>query len=85
MRILSAALADNAIVLPSGPAHAGVFQLQGEAVSVELQKDVQAKIGGKSLPMQSCKPILPEKPTVIEMGSLRMHLIQRGQRLGNPA
>src|SRR3954471_24035321 len=40
---------DNAIVLPSGPPHAGVFQLQGESVSVELQKGVQAKIDGQSL------------------------------------
>src|SRR3954470_23247681 len=29
---------DNAIVLPAGPLHAGVFQLQGDSVSVELQK-----------------------------------------------
>ena len=49
---------DNAIVLPSGPEHAGVFQLQGEAVSVELQKGAQAKIDGKSLTAgQNCKPI----------------------------
>src|SRR5437899_12357077 len=39
---------DNAIVLSSGPPHAGVFELQGNDVSVELQPGVQAKIGGKS-------------------------------------
>src|SRR5438067_8196726 len=33
---------DNAIVLPSGPAHAGVFQLQDDSVSVELQKGAAA-------------------------------------------
>src|SRR5207244_8082868 len=38
---------DNAIVLPSGPAHAGVFQLQDDSVSVELQKGAAAKIDGK--------------------------------------
>ncbi len=74
--------ADNAIVLPSGPAHAGVFQLRGDAVSVELQKGVQAKIGGESLDQAKLQADITGKPTVIEMGSLRMHLIQRGQRLG---
>jgi uncharacterized protein (DUF1684 family) len=73
---------DNAIVLPSGPPHAGVFQLQGESVSVELQKGVQAKIGGQSVAQARLQADVTGKPTVIEMGSLRMHLIQRGQRLG---
>lgn len=74
--------ADNAIVLPSGPAHAGVFQLQGDAVSVDLQKDAQAKIDGKSVAQANLQADVTGKATVIEMGSLRMHLIQRGQRLG---
>jgi len=73
---------DNTIVLPSGPAHAGVFQLQGDEVSVELQKGVNAKIGGESLTQGKLQADVTGKPTVIEMGSLRMHLIQRGQRLG---
>src|SRR5271165_5136658 len=38
---------DNAIVLPSGPAHAGIFRLQGADVSVELLPGVAAKISGK--------------------------------------
>src|SRR5229473_5404184 len=39
---------DNAIVLPSGPAHAGTFRLQGDDVSVELLPGVAAKIGDKN-------------------------------------
>lgn len=73
---------DNAIVLPSGPAHAGVFQLQGQTVSVEFQKGVPTKIGGAALKQARLQADVTGKPTVIEMGSLRMHLIQRGQRLG---
>jgi uncharacterized protein (DUF1684 family) len=73
---------DNAVVLPSGPPHAGVFQMQGESVSVQLQKGVQAKIGGQSLAQAKLQADVTGKPTVVEMGSLRMHLIQRGQRLG---
>src|SRR3954465_14343002 len=43
------AASDNSIVLPSGPAHAGTFQLQGDSVSVEVQKGAPAKIEGKPL------------------------------------
>jgi uncharacterized protein len=73
---------DNAIVLPAGPPHAGVFQLQGDAVSVEIQKGVQAKIEGQPVEESKLQADVTGKPTVIEMGSLRMHLIQRGKRLG---
>src|SRR5256885_9660389 len=73
---------DNAIVLPAGPLHAGVFQLQGDSVSVELQKGAAAKIDGKLLGEAKLQADVTGKATVIEMGSLRMHLIQRGKRLG---
>ena len=73
---------DNVIVVPSGPAHAGVFQLQGDDVSVELQKGVQAKIDGESLATAKLEADVSGKPTVIEMGSLRMYVIKRGARLG---
>jgi uncharacterized protein len=73
---------DNAIVLPAGPPHAGVFQLQGDSVSVELQKGAAAKIDGKLLGKAKLQADVTGKATVIEMGSLRMHLIQRGKRLG---
>jgi uncharacterized protein len=73
---------DNAIVLPSGPAHAGVFQLQGDAVSVEMQKGVDAKIGGQSQPTAHLQADVTGKPTIIEIGSLRMYVIQRGTRMG---
>src|SRR3954468_24177471 len=73
---------DNTVVLPSGPPHAGVFQMQGESVSVQLQRGVQAKIDGQSLVQSKLLADVSGKATVIEMGSLRMHLIQRGQRLG---
>ncbi len=35
---------DNAIVLPSGPAHAGTFRMEGAEVLVELLPGVAAKI-----------------------------------------
>lgn len=73
---------DNAIVLPSGPAHAGTFTLQGDDVSVQLQPQVNAKIGGQSQTSAKLAADVTGNPTVIELGSLRMHVIQRGKRIG---
>ncbi len=80
---------DNAIILPSGPAHAGVFTLQGDEVSVQMQTGVQAKIGGQlrsTAKLQSdAAPTTPGQtagPTLVELGNLRTHVIKRGDRLG---
>jgi len=73
---------DNAIVLPSGPEHAGTFNLQGNDVSVELQPGVDAKIGGQSQTHAKLPADITGNPTVIELGGLRMHVIQRGKRIG---
>jgi uncharacterized protein len=73
---------DNAIVLPSGPAHAGVFRLQGDDVSVELLPGVTAKIGGKDEAKGQLLADVTGNATVIELGALRMHVIKRAARLG---
>jgi uncharacterized protein (DUF1684 family) len=73
---------DNAVVLPSGPAHAGTFRLQGEDVLVEMLPGVTAKIGDKNDSKGQLQADVTGKPTVIELGALRMHLIKRGTRLG---
>src|SRR5579884_639295 len=57
---------DNAIVLPAGPAHAGIFTLQGDDVSVELQPGVDAKIGGQLQNSSKLAADITGKPTVIE-------------------
>src|SRR5436309_8169528 len=66
---------DNAIVLPSGPAHAGVFKRQGDQVSIELKPGVEAeaKINGKSENKAYLQADVSGSPTRIELGSLRMH------------
>ena len=74
--------ADNAIVLPSGPAHGGVFERQGSVVSVKLQSGVEAKIGGKIASESKLDADTTNHPTMIELGALRMFVIQRGERLG---
>lgn len=73
---------DNAIVLPSGPAHAGTFRLQDDDVSVELRPGVAAKISGKDESKAQLLADVTGNPTVIELGALRMHLIKRAARLG---
>ena len=73
---------DNAIVLPSGPAHVGVFQRQADDVSVEIRPGVDAKIDGKSETKAKLQSDMSNGATRIELGSLRMHIIKRGERLG---
>ncbi len=73
---------DNAIILPSGPAHAGVFKLQGDDVAVEFQPGASEKINGKPESKATLDADVTGHPTVIELGGLRMHVIKRGARLG---
>src|SRR5215472_270490 len=73
---------DNAIIIPSGPAHAGSFHFENGKVSVEFRTEAQAKIDGKVVSRANLENDENGRPTVIEMGSLRIYVIRRGQRLG---
>jgi uncharacterized protein len=72
----------NAIVFPKGPAHAGVFQLQGAEVTAKFSPDAHATIGSKPVAIAQLQPDISGNPTVVELGSLRMNAIVRGQRIG---
>jgi uncharacterized protein len=74
--------ARNVIVLPKGPAHGGVFELQGHEVTVRLAPGVPATIAGKTVTFAKLQPDTSGDPTVVEMESLRMKVIVRGQRIG---
>jgi len=76
--------ASNALVLPSGtaPAHAGSFKLQGKEVTVEFQTGVAGSVAGKPVATMKLDPDVSGHPTVVELGSLRLHVIQRGDRWG---
>src|SRR5271170_6322913 len=74
--------AGNAVVFPKGPAHAGVFELQGSDVTVKFSPEAHAAIDGKPVTTVKLQPDASGKPTVVEMGSLRMKAIVRGQRIG---
>jgi uncharacterized protein len=72
----------NTIVFPSGPTHAGVFDLQGTDVTVKFAPDVHATIDGKPVTVAKLQPDTSDNPTVVELGGLRMKVIVRGQRIG---
>jgi uncharacterized protein len=73
---------DNAILLPSGPAHAGVFVRQDKTVTVKVRSGVEAKIDGKIAVESKLDADVTNHPTMVELGALRMFVIERGERLG---
>lgn len=76
--------ADNAVIFPKGPAHAGEFDLAGKEVTIKLLAGVQATSAGKPLPAGEAKleSDTSGHPTIVEMGSLQFHAIARGERVG---
>jgi len=74
----------NAVVLPGGtaPAHAGTFQRQGTDVTVSFLPGVTGLIGDQPVPAGKLDPDLSGHPTELELGRLRMYVIQRGNRVG---
>jgi uncharacterized protein len=74
----------NDIVLPNGsaPAHAGSFEFQSGDVTVKFLPGAHATIAGKPVTTAKLQPDTSGDRTVVELGSLRMHVIVRGQRTG---
>ena len=74
----------NALVLPAGtvPDKAGTFDLEGKNVTIRLRDGVAGKVGGTPVRTTHLDPDVSGHPTVVELGSLRMHVIQRGDRSG---
>ncbi len=74
----------NRIVLSEDrvPDRAGSFELDGPKVTVKILPGVKAAIAGKNVTTAEMQPDSEEHPTILELGNLRMHVIQRGQRVG---
>lgn len=74
----------NAIVLPEGtaPAKAGVFELNGDEVTLKMEPGSAATIDDKPVATAKLQPDISGKPTVVALGRLRMHVIKRGERVG---
>jgi uncharacterized protein (DUF1684 family) len=76
--------AENAVVFPKGPAHAGEIHLAGKDVTIKLLPGVKAASEGMPIPEGESK-LVPDSgghPTMVEMGSLQFHAIVRGERVG---
>ncbi len=74
--------ASNPIVFPKGPAHAGEFDLAGKEVTLKLLPGATATIGGKPISTAKLDPDTSAHVTRVEMGTLRLHVIVRGERVG---
>ncbi len=72
----------NQIVLAGLPAHAGSFDFSGQLVTVKLSPGVEASIAGKPTTGAELQTDVSGHPTVLEIGSFRMHVIKRGERIG---
>ena len=74
---------DNQVVLPKGPAHAGVFAMkEGGKVGVVLNAGVKATVAGKPVHQTPLQTVPPGPQTILAMGDLRMFAIVRGARVG---
>jgi uncharacterized protein (DUF1684 family) len=73
----------NALVFSKGPAKAGVFELQGKDVTMKLTPEAHAVVAGKAVATTTkLIPDTAENTTLVELGSLRFHVIVRGERIG---
>jgi uncharacterized protein len=74
----------NEIVLPEGkaPALAGTLRLASGKVTLEAKPE--AKITSKGQPVATLELKSDEdgEPTLLELGSLSLHVVKRGERLG---
>ena len=74
--------AASQIVFPKIPAHAGEFDLAGKEVTLKLLPDARATIAGKPVSTAKLDPDTSEHVTYVDMGTLRFHVIVRGERVG---
>jgi uncharacterized protein (DUF1684 family) len=74
----------NAVVLPGNPAppHAGSFVLQGKDVTLNVLNGIQVSVDGKPVSSAKLDPDVSGHPSIVELGSLRVHVILRGERAG---
>ena len=73
---------ENAVVFPKGPAHAGEFDLEGKDVTIKLLPDAHARLSGAPVTAAKLAPDVSGHASLVEMGTLRFHVIVRGERVG---
>ncbi|HVG09136.1 MAG TPA: DUF1684 domain-containing protein [Thermoanaerobaculia bacterium] len=75
------------VALPEGkaPKLAGVLVRKGDAVSLRLEPGVKMTSGGKPVKAGKLIPLVSDikgEPTVLQMGTVSFHVIQRGDMVG---
>ena len=73
---------ENAVVFPKGPARAGEFDLDGKDVTIKVLPDAHATLAGARLTTAKLAPDISGHASLVEMGTLRFHVIVRGERVG---
>jgi hypothetical protein len=78
------AAAENDVVLPvnSMPAHIGVINFDGTTARLELDKNINATADGAAFTSIKLKSDDKQKPTVIQIGTVKFNLIKRGDQYG---
>ena len=76
--------AANHVALPPGktPGHAGLFVVDGDRVTVKVAPGVPVMHKGQPVATMALKTDAQGEPTLLQLGSLRFHVIERGERLG---
>ena len=74
---------ENRVVLPAGkaPSNVGRFVVAGGRVTFHPAADAEMLFDGKAAPPESLKTDAGGKPTMIELGLLRLYVIERTGRL----
>ena len=70
------------IEFPNIPAHAGEFDLTEKEVTLKLLPDARATIAGKPVSTAKLDPDTSPQVSYVDMGTLRFHVIVRGERVG---
>ncbi len=75
--------ASSRVLLPkSAPAQAGAFLLNGDQITVRVHDGVRVTSAGRAVRELKLVPDDPGPETVLELGSLRIHVIKRYRRYG---
>lgn len=67
---------------PQMPRRAGTFTLRADKVSFRAERNANVRVGGTAVTTTAMAPDNEPVPTVLEIGSLRLFVIERSGRLG---
>jgi len=76
--------ANDTVLLPhsKAPDQAGVFELHDGVVTLKALPGSDVKVNGKPVTEMKLEADDSGKPTILELGDLRMHVIKRNKRVG---